>query len=42
MEEEMDTGEMIAKIGDCIVSPLGYGTGENYEAVKAGKSMLTT
>lgn len=33
---------MIAKIGDCIVSPLGYGTRENYEAVKAGKSMLTT
>ena len=31
---------MIVKVADAIISPLGSSTEANYEAVKAGKSML--
>ena len=31
---------MVVKIADNILSPLGFGTAENYRAVKAGRSEL--
>src|SRR5574344_456662 len=32
--------EMVEIIADNIISPLGFTTDENYQAIKAGKSML--
>jgi 3-oxoacyl-[acyl-carrier-protein] synthase-1 len=40
METKMGGEQMIVKVSDNIISPLGMTTVENYAAVKAGRSML--
>jgi 3-oxoacyl-[acyl-carrier-protein] synthase-1 len=39
MEKEMEP-DVVVKVGDCIVSPLGDTTRKNYEAVRKGDSRL--